>query len=231
MTLKDKTRKIQVIVGAKNAGIYGDETADAILEALTGKAPAPQPKPTPSPTQTKPKTTVCIDPGHGMGNRKPGVFDPGCERGDLHEADIALVWAGELAHQLEKLGARVVHTRKDNSTPCPLNSRATMAENAGAETLISIHVNDAATPNANGTETLHTNDEQLAQRCQDAMLKGLGLKDRGVNQRGDLAVLKFRGRAVLLELGFIGSKTDVWAIVDVDKIKKTCALLAAAILQ
>jgi N-acetylmuramoyl-L-alanine amidase len=175
---------------------------------------------------------IILDPGHGMSNRKPGVFDPGCERGDLHEADIALVWAHELGSQLQALGIDVFFTRRDNKRPTPVGSRAKLAEAEGCDILVSIHVNDADGA-LTGTETLYSglDDIPLAERCQAAMVKGLGLKDRGVKQRGDLAVLKFRGRAVLLELGFIGSKTDVFAITDVDKIKKTCALLAAAILQ
>jgi N-acetylmuramoyl-L-alanine amidase len=37
---------------------------------------------------------ICVDPGHGMSNRAPGVFDPGAthtENGfQFREADIAL---------------------------------------------------------------------------------------------------------------------------------------------
>jgi hypothetical protein len=37
--------------------------------------------------------TIILDPGHGLANRKPGIFDPGATTGPIREADIALDWA------------------------------------------------------------------------------------------------------------------------------------------
>ena len=103
-----------------------------------------------------------------------------------------------------------------------------MAEEAGCDRYVSIHVNDAD-GKPTGTETFYTgsDDKPLAQRCQTAMLEGLGLRDRGIKQTGEFAVLKFRGPAVLLELGFIG--TDAAKITDQTAIARTAALLAKAI--
>lgn len=224
MSFIENTKTLQRFAGTEADGAFGPKTAAALVAKL-GLEPE-QPKPAAPPTARKLK--VCLDPGHGMANRRPGVFDPGCERGDLHEADIVLVWANAIGHELAALGVSVFYTRRDNQRPTPLGSRASMAEDAGCDLLVSIHVNDAD-GKPTGTETLYTgtDDQALAQRCQTAMLKGLGLRDRGIKQTGVLAVLKFRGPAVLLELGFIG--TDAATITDKARIEATAKLLAAAI--
>ncbi len=36
---------------------------------------------------------ICLDSGHGHGNRKIGVYDPGAVAAGIAEADIALQWA------------------------------------------------------------------------------------------------------------------------------------------
>jgi N-acetylmuramoyl-L-alanine amidase len=55
------------------------------------------------------KLTFCIDPGHGMSNRKPGVYDPGATvrvgSTEITEAGIVMDWANELKIQLEMLGS------------------------------------------------------------------------------------------------------------------------------
>lgn len=221
----EHTQLLQRFAGTPTDGQFGPKTAAALVEKLRLNPAQPNPQPTPKESA---KLKVCIDPGHGMANRRAGVYDGGCERGELHEADIALVWANALADELKNLGVNVFFTRRDNQRPTPVGSRARLAEDAGCDMLVSIHVNDAdGAPT--GTETLYSgaDDIPLAQRCQAAMLSGLGLRDRGIKQRTDLAVLKFRGRAVLLELGFIG--TDAAAITEKPRIDATAKLLAAAI--
>lgn len=224
-TFTENTQLLQRFAGTEPDGQFGAKTAAALVEKLRLTATETTPQPSPNGIR---KLKVCIDPGHGMSNRRQGLFDPGCERGDLHEADVALVWANALGHELTALGLNVFYTRRDNERHTPVGTRASLAEDAGCDMLVSIHVNDAdGAPT--GTETLYSgaDDIPLAQRCQDAMLSGLGLRDRGIKQRTDLAVLKFRGRAVLIELGFIG--TDAAAITHKPTIDATAKLLATAI--
>ncbi len=225
-TFTENTQLLQRFAGTAPDGQFGPKTAAALVEKLRLTPTELHPQPAPNGNA---KRKVCIDPGHGMANRRAGVYDGGCERGDLQEADIALVWANALADELKNLGVNVFFTRRDNQRPTPVGSRAGLAQEAGCDMLVSIHVNDADGTTATGTETLYSgsDDIPLARRCQDAMLTGLGLRDRGIKQRTDLAVLKFQGRAVLLELGFIG--TDAATITDKSKIDATVKLLAAAI--
>lgn len=171
---------------------------------------------------------VCIDAGHGMSNKRAGVFDSGCERGNTREADIVLSYAQKLAVELRRIGVDVWMTREDWMKEVPVGLRARNAEKAGCEIFVSIHVNDAD-GNPTGTETLWRRESSLglANGCQQALLKAFGLRDRGIKFRDDLAVLKFKGVAVLLELGFIGS--DMGAIMDETRANEAVKALAVEI--
>lgn len=170
---------------------------------------------------------LCIDPGHGMDNRKPGVFDPGCVRGEIRESGIALAWAQELEHACLKRGVRVWLTRRDSYTPAPLRSRVAAAQQNGCTHLISLHVNDANDPTANGVETLIRlgSGLKVARLVQTLAVQHLGLRDRGVKDRNDLAILKHPNSA-LLELGFIGSSSDLAAMQCPCCRRNLCAALA-----
>ena len=223
----ENTIRLQQFAGTEPDGQFGPKTAAALVEKLRLVPVETNPQPSPNGSA---KLKVCIDPGHGMANRRAGLFDPGCERGELQEADIALIWANALADELKKLGVNVFFTRRDNQKPTPVGSRVGIAVEAGCDLLFSIHVNDADGTTATGTETLYNGEDDipLAKRCQTALLAGLGLRDRGIKQRTDLAVLKFPGRSAMVELGFIG--TDAHRITDKTAIERTVPLLARAII-
>jgi N-acetylmuramoyl-L-alanine amidase len=166
----------------------------------------------PPPTITTMK--LCIDPGHGMSNRSPGVFDPGAthqENGTtFREADIALRYALTLRDKAANAGVPYFMTRDDGEDPAPVGRRAAMARAAGCDTYVSLHLNDFDDDQANGLEVLYRDqaDAAFARRLQDALITTTGLRDRDIDQRSDLAVLRFDGRAVLIELGFIANDGD-----------------------
>lgn len=157
---------------------------------------------------------ICIDPGHGMSNRKLGIFDPGAthvENGFMFkEADIALRYGLALKDVLRARQVEVFMTRDDATDHVPVGKRAGMAESAACDLFISLHLNDFDDDSANGLEVLYrdSGDKTLAQRLQDALVATTGMKDRKIKPRGDLAVLKFKGTAVLIELGFIANDKD-----------------------
>lgn len=171
---------------------------------------------------------VCVDPGHGMSNRTPGVFDPGCthtENGFLfREADIVLKYGLTLKDVLRSRGVEVFMTRDDDTDHAPVSGRAGNARNAGCDRFVSIHVNDADSDQANGFEVLYGNpkNEPLAQKMQKAVLAVMKLKDRKVKLRTDLAVLKFKGPAVLIELGFIASDNDRATMLNPQVREQVC---------
>jgi len=181
---------------------------------------------------------IFLDPGHGMGNRKTGQYDPGaCVQvggKEITEADIALTWCNELRALLQGMGHTVVRSRKDARDPAPVIERAHTALTYGCEVFISLHCN-AANGAANGTETYFrgAKNRSLAQACNAALVKTLGTKDRGIkteqqSQHAKLAVLAFP-RAVLIELGFIDHPGDRVLLLDPVKTLEACTALAEAI--
>ncbi|WP_430650204.1 N-acetylmuramoyl-L-alanine amidase [Bradyrhizobium lablabi] len=65
---------------------------------------------------------------------------------------------------------------------------------------------------------------------QDALLKIMNLKDRKIKERTDLAVLKFKGPAVLIELGFIAHDKDRDTMLNPQVREDVCQAIANVIL-
>jgi N-acetylmuramoyl-L-alanine amidase len=124
-------------------------------------------------------------------------------------------------------------TRDDGTDPTPVGQRASMAKNAGCDVFISLHLNDFDDDSANGLEVLYrdTQDKALAQKLQDALVAATKMRDRKVKQRTELAVLKFTGLAVLIELGFIANDSDRAKLLNAqvrDTIVRTIATTTIA---
>jgi N-acetylmuramoyl-L-alanine amidase len=175
---------------------------------------------------------ICIDPGHGMSNRSPGVFDPGCthtEGGILFkESDIVLKYGLTLKDILRARGVNVFMIRDDDTDPAPVAGRAKSAKDAGCEKYVSIHVNAAEVEQANGLEVLYNGNanKALAEKMQKALIKVTKLRNRGAKERTDLAVLKFNGPAVLVELGFIANDGDRNTFLDPLIRDQVCTAIA-----
>jgi N-acetylmuramoyl-L-alanine amidase len=179
---------------------------------------------------------VCIDPGHGMSNRSPGVCDPGCTHTEgsfqFREADIVLKYGLSLKDVLRARQIDVFMTRDDNSDHAPVGSRAANAKRSGCDVYVSLHMNDVEDDAANGLEVLYRDnqDKPLAQRAQDALIKATKLRDRKIKQRTDLAVLKFDGPAILIELGFIANDKDREILLN-PQMRETISETIADVLQ
>ena len=89
---------------------------------------------------------ICVDPGHGMSNRKAGRYDPGAgheENGvKYEEATIALQYGLTLRAELQARGKSVFMTRDDATDHAPVGQRAANAKKVGCDMLISLHLND-----------------------------------------------------------------------------------------
>jgi N-acetylmuramoyl-L-alanine amidase len=103
-----------------------------------------------------------------------------------------------------------------------------MAKNAGCGVLISLHLNDFDDDSANGLEVLYrdNDDKVLAQKMQDALIKATKLRDRKIKARPDLAVLKFQGKAILIELGFIAHDSDREKLLNAQIRESICNAIA-----
>jgi N-acetylmuramoyl-L-alanine amidase len=179
---------------------------------------------------------ICIDPGHGMSNRQMGIYDPGAthvENGfKFEEAALTLRYGLALKDVLRTRQIDCFLTRDDERDHTPVGMRARMAQKAGCDVLVSLHVNDFDDDTAHGMEVLYgrQRDKPLAQAMQEALLEVSGMRDRRIKLRNDLAVLKFDGSAVLIELGFIANDGDRSRILSAQMREAICRR-AADVLQ
>jgi N-acetylmuramoyl-L-alanine amidase len=175
--------------------------------------------------------TICLDPGHGLGNRSAGKYDPGAVSNGVEEASVAMAWANNLRQLLIAKGCKVIRTRRDHKDPAPVGKRAGIAREYGCQILVSLHTN-AATGTAQGTETFYRGAERksLAKQLNDAVVEALDTRDRGVKTEGQsqharLAVMAFQP-CFLLELGFIDHAGDRAKMLDPVLRHKACEKLA-----
>lgn len=177
---------------------------------------------------------VAIDPGHGLSNRTPAVFDTGATHQEgstrFREADITLQYGLALNRALSDRGVGVFMTRASNDEEAPVVKRASRALQQGCDVFLSFHLNDAEDDNANGLEVLFRSDAKdkpLASRLQTVLIETTGFRDRKIKKRTDLAVLKFQGGpAVLIELGFIANDFDRTALLTDDLRTRICNRIA-----
>jgi N-acetylmuramoyl-L-alanine amidase len=174
---------------------------------------------------------VCLDPGHGMSNRRAGAYDPGACAFGKKEAEIAMDWVNELRVILQARGHKVVRTRINGSDPAPVGERAGIAEEYGCDIMLSIHCN-AANGSANGTETFYRGEfnKGLAAKINAALCAALGTKSRGVktesaSQHSRLAVMAFQP-CFLIELGFIDNAGDLEKMIDPVRRLAACEAIA-----
>lgn len=157
--------------------------------------------------------TVVIDPGHG--GKDGGANAPG---GSVNEKTLALRISREVSRALTAEGATVIMTR-DSDVFIPLSQRPEIANKAGADLFVSVHINSSGSVNStSGTIVFyHKRDTigKLLAECiatelaKTSKLKNLGAwSDQRIYDSG-FAVLRGAGMpAVLLELGFINHSSD-----------------------
>ncbi|WP_338231773.1 N-acetylmuramoyl-L-alanine amidase [Companilactobacillus muriivasis] len=150
------------------------------------------------------EATIVIDPGHGGD-------DSGAEsKKSTYEKNFTLAYAKAIKSDLEKTGARVVLTRSGDDSKS-LGDRARLSSKIQADAFISLHFDSSAQANAgSGVTTYYYNKSKDGTLADDlnSQLKGLPIGNRGTAQK-DLYVLHYNSQpSVLIELGYINSKTD-----------------------
>ena len=111
-------------------------------------APPSQAPAAPLPASAARPLTVVVDAGHGGSD--PGAIGPG----GLREKQVTLAVALDLEQRLRARGFRVVMTRQSDRA-VSLEERTALAEGAGGDVFVSIHVNAAPRSAANGIETYY----------------------------------------------------------------------------
>lgn len=208
---------------------------DASPDDGVEEPPPAKPQPPKAAKVKIPYKKVCIDPGHGMSNRSVGVYDPGATHTEgtakYEEASIALKYGLTLKDYFRANGVDVYMTRDDAEDPTPVGKRAANAKAAGCDLLISIHLNDYDDDAASGVEVLYgdADDAALAKRVGDALHGATSIKRRHDKLRTDLAVLKFKGPAILLELGFIANDFDRGQLLNTQVRDAVCKAVYEAL--
>lgn len=171
---------------------------------------------------------VVVDPGHGGSD--VGAIGPS----GVKEKDITLPISLELKSLLEKDGVKVVLTRtKDKDVYGPfasgeqeLQARVDIANRAGADLFVSIHVDAYDDKNIGGTTTYYfgqtAENNQLALAVENSLNSQLHLNDRGTRS-DDLYVLKNTNMpAVLTEVAYLSNPLEE-KLVQVPLFRKKAA--------
>lgn len=154
------------------------------------------------------KPVLVLDLGHGpdgQGSNHMGA----CYNG-LVEAALTWETGVRMKHAVPTMNGWLYLTRPTPWDTPSLSERCTLANHVDAQLFLSIHYNAVADPKPRGIETLYypgsANGKLAAQAFQHALVRQTGAVDRGLKERGDLAVLRgTRCPAVLVELGFISN--------------------------
>lgn len=184
--------------------------------------------------QTLAGRVVAVDAGHGGydgGARAP------CGR---WEKVYNLTVAKALQKELEARGAQVVMTREGDYALCDKNPpirkkrqdmerRAALVLGAGAEMLVSIHMNEYRDRSQSGPQVFCRADcpagRQLAETVQAAMIESLSPKKERAASAGDFYILSLGIPSVLVECGFLSNAAEE-ALLRQDAY---CERVAAAI--
>ncbi|MES2434673.1 MAG: N-acetylmuramoyl-L-alanine amidase [Pseudomonadota bacterium] len=158
------------------------EAAFAALAALPEPADWTLPKPVDlpaPPTKKDGKLVVVLDPGHG------GI-DPGAESDGQNEKTLVLKFARELKEALLRDGGFDVVMTRDQDVFVPLETRISIAHQAGADVFLSLHADAIAEGDAVGATiyslSADASDEAsaaLAERHdRDDLLAGVDLSQQ-----------------------------------------------------
>jgi len=179
-----------------------------VVSALPPRRVKSRPKPRPAapsrPAQTLSGHTIVVDAGHGG-------TDPGAPGSPWSEKAIVFDIAKTLAAELSRRGAEVRMTR-DRDVKIALDDRAAVADDSGADLLVSIHADAAENTSAHGFGVwIARNARRESVRAAEAVLdagRRAGLSVRSIH-RADFRVLAGHGRpSILVETGFLSNAGD-----------------------
>jgi N-acetylmuramoyl-L-alanine amidase len=203
-------------------------------QPLPQPAPAAQAQVPPRPSSTSPlpiipngRLIVVLDPGHGGSDVGAVGID------NIHEADIVLPVAQQVAGLLTQQGIQAVLTRNDDRD-VELEPRVQMAEQLNATLFVSIHANSLSMdrPDVNGIETYYYNSGQgLAQVIQNSIVSSLGVNDRGIRSARFYVLRKTSMPSVLVEIGFVTGSEDQPHLADPGFRSQLATAIARGILQ
>ena len=159
--------------------------------------------------------TIVVDPGHGGPDR-------GATGHGLEEAAVVEDLAARVEGRLAAVGVRALLTRPSHA--CPTDAeRAAFANAVGADLVVSLHVDRAATRAPHGVATYHfgtgsgvtsTVGEELASLVQREVTARTDLLDCSVHAKTWELLRLTRMPAVRLELGHLTHPGDASRLAD-----------------
>lgn len=191
----------------------------------------PAPPPPPAPAGPLAGHVVAIDPGHGG-------FDGGVAYGGIVEKDLNLDIARRLRARIEERDGTVVMTRTADvayevDNRADLNHRLKLAEEGGAEILVSLHANSFPDPGQFGAQTFFPpkapESQRLALLIQEELVRLQPENYREALSADYYILLNSRRPAALVEVGFITNGADRARLLDPAAKDRLAAAIADAI--
>lgn len=160
---------------------------------------------------------IALDPGHG--GEDPGAIGPT----GVTEKSITLRIALVVQQLLEDAGAKVIMTRTTDTEVSPkhrqatdvdeLQARCDVANKAGADVFVSIHMDSFASRKASGTTGYYYEkgtavSKKLAAVIQAALIKEIRTESRGVKSCNFYVVRHTKMPATLIEVAFVSNPRE-----------------------
>jgi N-acetylmuramoyl-L-alanine amidase len=159
---------------------------------------------------------VVLDPGHG-GN------DTGTVAHGLSESEVTLDLARRIEGRLSAIGVTVLFTRSATTGPEDL-FRASMANQAHADIMLSLHCDSIDQPRASGVATFFWGlerfgawssvGEHLANLIQREIVSRTGLADCRSHPRGWQLLQRTQMPTVRIEAGYLSHQQDAARLAD-----------------
>jgi len=160
--------------------------------------------------------TVVLDPGHG--GDETGIVAHG-----LTESEVMLDLARRVEGRLGAIGVTVLFTRSATTGPDEL-SRATMANESGADIMLSLHCDSTDQSRASGVATFFYGQERfgawsavgehLADLIQREVVARTGLTDCRSHPRAWVLLQRTRMPTVRIEAGYLSHAEDAAKLAD-----------------
>ncbi|MGH2723576.1 MAG: N-acetylmuramoyl-L-alanine amidase [Actinomycetota bacterium] len=229
-------RDFQTNVGLRADGIVGATTVDALdrLFRAPGKGPGRtavrETESMRTPGGALPGRRIAIDPGHGPDD--PGAVGPG----GLTEAEAAYSLAERLAEELRARGAHPLLLRSPGETP-DQSDRATRANEAGAEMVVSVHLNNHEDPAAEGSSAYYFGrlgsvsvaGQALAELFQEEVVAATGLRNGRTHPMSFPILRETQMPAVHVEPCFITNPKEEQLLREGPFLRETALAMARAL--
>ena len=159
---------------------------------------------------------IVLDPGHGGD-------DTGIVAHGLTESEVVLDLARRIEGRLSAIGVTVLFTRSATASPEELD-RALMANQSGADIVLSLHCDSASHPRASGVATFFYGQErfgawsavgeQLADLIQREVVARTGLTDCRSHARAWVLLQRTKMPTVRIEAGYLSHPEDAARLAD-----------------